>query len=107
MIRRYRLAIASLAAFAPALSMPAHASPDGRWTSPQEAYEKTCARCHMSGVGPELRGRALPPDYIRSVVRQGLLAMPAFPHSALDDATLEGVARLVSKSTLPKAAKRP
>ncbi|HZU65240.1 MAG TPA: cytochrome c [Novosphingobium sp.] len=86
---------------------PAQASPTGVWTSPQEAYDKICARCHLSGVGPELRGRALPPEYIKLIVRSGRLAMPAFPHSSIDDATLDGVARLVSAQKLPKPAAAP
>ncbi len=86
---------------------PARQTPSGQWASPQVAWEKTCARCHTTGVGPELRGRALPPEYITSVVRNGMLAMPAFPHTAIDDASLESVARFVSTSKLPKpAAKR-
>lgn len=106
--------LAAGAAFLAAFALPADAeptaparSPSGQWPSPQVLWEKTCSRCHLTGVGPELRGRGLPPEYIRSVVRNGMLAMPAFPHSAIDDASLDGVARLVSTSKLPKpAAKR-
>lgn len=82
-------------------------TPSGAWASPQQAYDKVCARCHLSGVGPELRGRALPADYIKLIVRGGRLAMPAFPHSSIDDATLDGVARLVSAQKLPKASPAP
>ncbi|NOW45866.1 hypothetical protein FHW96_002024 [Novosphingobium sp. SG751A] len=78
----------------------AFASPTGVWRGPNEAWEKVCSRCHLSGVGPELRGRQLPPEYIKQVVRHGFLAMPAFPHGAIDDATLDGVALYVSKSRL-------
>lgn len=83
----------------------AFASPTGVWRGSTEAWEKVCARCHLSGVGPELRGRQLPPDYIKQVVRHGFLAMPAFPHGAIDDATLDGVALYVSKSRLNAPAK--
>jgi len=106
-IRTLPLAAAS-AVFALVLAAPASAGsppapkPDGQWKSPQEAWDKTCSRCHLTGVGPELRGRDIPPEYIRTVVRNGMRAMPAFPHSALGDATLDGVARLVSTSKLPK-----
>lgn len=106
--------LAAGAALLAALALPAGAAPtapaatpSGQWPSPQVLWDKTCGQCHLTGVGPELRGRALPPEYIRSVVRNGMLAMPAFPHSAIDDASLDGVARLVSTSKLPKpAAKR-
>lgn len=111
MIRRLLpLAIAS-ATLTAALALPVGAAApvrsDGsasQWKSPQEVWEKTCSRCHLSGVGPELRGRGLPQDYISAVVRNGMLAMPAFPHSAIDDATLQGVARLVSTSKQPTPA---
>ncbi len=91
-------------------ALPASAAPTqptrskAGWKSPEEAWDKTCARCHTTGVGPELRGRELPPEYVQLVVRNGMLAMPAFPHSMLDDATLDGVARFVSKSKLAKPA---
>lgn len=89
----------------PSGAAPAHPTRSkAGWKSPEEAWEKTCARCHITGVGPELRGRALPPEYINAVVRNGMRAMPAFPHSMLDDATLNGVARIVSKSKLAKPA---
>ncbi|MBF9153091.1 c-type cytochrome [Novosphingobium jiangmenense] len=103
------------AAILAALTLPASAAPEapalrapaGKWPTPQVLWEKTCARCHTTGVGPELRGRALPPEYVASVVRNGMMAMPAFPHTSIDDASLDGVARLVSTSKLPKpAAKR-
>ena len=96
--------LAVSAGAAPATS--ARQTPSGQWASPQLLWEKTCARCHTTGVGPELRGRALPPEYITSVVRNGMLAMPAFPHTAIDDASLESVARFVSTSKLPKPASK-
>lgn len=102
-LRYIPLAVAGIV-LAAAIALPAGASPNGVWTSSQEAYEKNCARCHLTGVGPELRGRALPPEYIRLIARNGNLAMPAFPHSAIDDATLDGVARLIAASKLPKSA---
>lgn len=117
MIRRLFPVIAASAVLSLSLALPAGAEPStasapaprtaGHWPSPQVLWEKTCARCHTTGVGPELRGRALPPEYVTSVVRNGMMAMPAFPHTSIDDASLEGVARLVSTSKLPKpAAKR-
>ena len=116
MKRRMFPVVAAGMALAASLTLPAGAepaprtansAPSGQGRSPQELWDKTCSRCHLTGVGPELRGRQLPPEYVRMIVRNGFLAMPAFPHSSIDDATLDGVARLVSTSKLPKpAAKR-
>jgi 4-cresol dehydrogenase (hydroxylating) cytochrome subunit len=95
---------AAIALPAVAETAPRAANPSAQSPSAQVLWEKTCSRCHLTGVGPELRGRALPPEYIRTVVRNGVLAMPAFPHSAIDDASLDAVARFVSASKLPKSA---
>ena len=100
------------AALVVALALPADAAPpaparngqSGQWASPQVLWEQTCARCHTTGVGPARRGRARPQEYVVSVVRNGMLAMPAFPHSAIDDASLSDIARFVSTSRLPKPA---
>ena len=90
----------ALPAITSALAAPAKPAP----AAPPAVWEKVCSRCHLTGVGPELRGRALPPEYVRTVVRNGLLAMPAFPHSSVDDASLDSVARFVALSRLPKPA---
>lgn len=74
----------------------------GQWQSGEQAWEQVCARCHTTGVGPELRGRELPSDYVISIVRMGFLAMPAFPHSHIDDATLSEVAAMIEGSALPE-----
>ncbi|NMG44273.1 4-cresol dehydrogenase, partial [Aromatoleum toluvorans] len=62
----------------------------------RQVYEKVCRYCHEANVGPVLKGRALPEEYIRRVVRLGNRAMPAFRPSEIDDATLADVARRVS-----------
>ena len=99
------LAVVVLAGLAGVLAgMPARGAADGSWKSGAEAYQKVCSRCHLSGVGPELRGRNLPPAYIKAIARNGLRAMPAFMDSALDDATLEQVAALIAASKLPAGA---
>jgi 4-cresol dehydrogenase (hydroxylating) cytochrome subunit len=74
----------------------------GQWQSGEQAWEQVCARCHTTGVGPELRGRAIPSDYVISIVRMGFLAMPAFPHSHIDDATLSEVAAMIESSAPPE-----
>jgi hypothetical protein len=49
-------------------------------------------------VGPVIRGRDLPPAYIRSIVRGGLRAMPSFRPSEIDDGSLEKLAEYISKN---------
>ncbi len=102
---------ALLTGVALAQSRPAEASakpaPHPTPVPAEITWQKTCSRCHTTGVGPELRGRDLPPEYITAIVRNGFLAMPAFPHSALDDASLQAVATMVSKSKAPSGATHP
>lgn len=66
------------------------------WRDGGEVYDKVCGYCHEANVGPQLKGRALPQEYIRNVVRMGNRAMPAFRVSEIDDATLADVARRIS-----------
>ncbi|MCC4115975.1 cytochrome c [Aromatoleum toluclasticum] len=66
------------------------------WRDGGEVYEKVCRYCHEANVGPVLKGRNLPPEYIQRVVRMGNRAMPAFRPTEIDDATLADVARRVS-----------
>ena len=68
------------------------------WRDGGEVYDKVCGYCHEANVGPQLKGRALPEEYIRNVVRIGNRAMPAFRPSEVDDATLADVARRISSS---------
>lgn len=68
------------------------------WRDGGEAYDKVCGHCHDANVGPVLKGRALPEEYVRRVVRLGNRAMPSFRSSEIDDATLADVARRISAS---------
>lgn len=77
----------------------ANADSSGKWQNSQEVYNKVCAYCHEANVGPVLTGRNLMPDYIKSVVRNGNRAMPAFRESEINEAALAGVVKLVSTST--------
>jgi 4-cresol dehydrogenase (hydroxylating) cytochrome subunit len=86
---------------ASASETPQQEAVPGQWRSGAEAFDKVCGRCHLSGVGPELRGRGLPATYIKVMARNGRNGMPAFSDSALDDTTLEAVARLISTSKQP------
>lgn len=92
--------IAHLVVAAAALLAGASASADssGKWQNSQEIYDKVCGYCHEVNIGPVILGRNLLPDYIKSVVRNGNRAMPAFRESEIDDAALAGVVKLVSTS---------
>ena len=64
-------------------------------------YSQACAVCHgargegKGGLGNPLGGRALPPAYIKEVVKQGKNKMPALPH--IRGEALENVARYVNR----------
>ncbi len=64
-------------------------------------YAQTCAACHgergegRRELGNPLRGRALPPAYIKEVVKQGKNKMPALPR--IRGEALENVARYVNR----------
>lgn len=70
-------------------------------------YKQVCLSCHAAGVGPDIRGRDLPVEAIKMFVRNGSRGMPAFPQSMIDDATLDGVAKLVSASKAEPAPPYP
>lgn len=100
--------IVALALPLAALVAPAHADDDdGRqWRSGQVLYEKVCGHCHRPevGVGTLLEGRELPPEYLKVIVRNGLGAMPAFPESFVDDASLAELARYLGTLPVPVPA---
>lgn len=81
----------------------ASATDDDRLKIGQAKYEKLCALCHEADVGPELKGRQLPPEYISVIVRNGFLAMPAFPHSHLDDESLLAIGEYIQQTPTPEA----
>ncbi len=67
------------------------------WKDGAEIYAKICAYCHEAHVGPQIRNRELPAEYIRAVVRNGNRAMPAFRPSEIDDVSLVKLADFISK----------
>ncbi|MBT8766065.1 c-type cytochrome [Metapseudomonas boanensis] len=81
----------------------AAADGDGVWKNGENVYAKVCGHCHESTVGPVIKGRQLPPQYITAVVRSGFRAMPAFPASFIDDKALQQVAEYISKAPAPAA----
>src|SRR5574337_527059 len=72
----------------------------GQWHDGAEVYEKVCRHCHEANVGPVLKGRSLPPEYIQRVVRMGNRAMPAFRPTEIDDVALADVARRINSSAV-------
>ncbi len=81
----------------------AAADGDGVWKGGENVYAKICGHCHEAGVGPVIKGRELPPQYITAIVRHGFRAMPAFPASFIDDKSLQQVAEYISKAPAPAA----
>lgn len=84
----------------PAVSQGQH-DEGGRWKSGEQLYQKVCGHCHAAGVGPSLTGRSLPDTYIKVFVRNGFNAMPAFPATAVDDASISLIAEYLA--SLPPA----
>jgi len=66
--------------------------------SAEMVFQQTCMSCHATGVGPAITGRNLPPEAVKSFVRNGNRAMPAFTESMIDNETLDRVAQLVATS---------
>ncbi|WP_041646473.1 c-type cytochrome [Aromatoleum aromaticum] len=85
-----------LAVFVGAAALMVAGGAHAEWRDGDEVYDKVCGYCHEANVGPVLKGRALPAEYIERVVRLGNRAMPAFRQSEIDDATLADVARRIS-----------
>lgn len=82
-----KLAKAALGMLLCCAAFSASADGSGKWKDGKEAYDKVCAYCHETGVGPEIRSRNAPKEWT-SIVRNGDRAMPPFRRSEIDDATL-------------------
>ena len=67
------------------------------WKDGAEVYDKVCALCHETKIGPTIRGRGLDPIYVSFMVRNGLRAMPAFREAEIDAQSLQKLAEYVSK----------
>lgn len=101
------IVIAATAAACTLLVPTAHAQDDSQWGSGKNLYDKVCGHCHKPevGVGTLLEGRELPPEYLKSIVRNGFNGMPAFPASFIDDESLEKVSKYLA--TLPAPTVEP
>ena len=89
-LKRLAVGAASVVAItgAAAGASQARAQAAGQWQSPAQVYQKVCAYCHETGVGPHIRG-LFPAKFYAQVVRHGMAAMPAFRPTDIDDATLQ------------------
>ncbi|AGA91311.1 hypothetical protein Thimo_2587 [Thioflavicoccus mobilis 8321] len=64
----------------------------------QVYFEKICAKCHETGIGPELTGRDLPEATFIVTARIGRNGMPAFRITDIDDQTLIELARYLAST---------
>lgn len=89
------------------LASPSQAADQPQWRSGEDLYNKVCGYCHKPavGVGTVLEGRELPVVYLKTIVRHGLNAMPAFPASYVDDVSLAELSKYLA--TLPTPPPRP
>lgn len=66
--------------------------------SPEQIYAQTCGYCHGVNVGPVIRGRHLPAAVIKSFVRMGPNAMPAFRETEITNEELDALATWLEQS---------
>lgn len=95
----------ALTAVLSGLAFAATAAPESQNIGPgQRFYEKTCAKCHEAGVGPNLKGRGFPAATYVIIARNGMNAMPAFRVTDIDDATLQNLGEYLAQTTAPADA---
>ncbi len=81
--------------------------------APERIFRNTCAYCHGKHlapgvtVAPELRGRALSPELVATIVRNGTPRMPAFRHADITDAELQALGHWIQASAKPAAPELP
>jgi mono/diheme cytochrome c family protein len=73
----------------------------GRWKSPEQVYDKICAKCHDTGIAPAIKGRQLASQMTIVMVRVGPGAMPAFRQTDVDDAMLKRLGEMIESSEAP------
>jgi mono/diheme cytochrome c family protein len=62
----------------------------------ERAFAVTCHQCHpggAAGLGPAINDKPLPVGLIKTQVRQGLGAMPAFGRNEVSDEEVDAVAK--------------
>lgn len=85
-----------------AITTATHADNSAQRLNGQDVYNKVCAYCHDTGIGPLITGRQLPAEYVQTIVRIGNRAMPSFRESEISDDMLKRVAQLINSSA-PRA----
>ncbi|WP_082816316.1 c-type cytochrome [Pseudomonas citronellolis] len=75
--------------------------------SAEQVWVDTCAYCHTTQIGPELRGRQLPTAMIQTFARYGVRQMPAFRESEISDAELATLAEWLNHQPSPTNEEKP
>lgn len=75
------------------------ASADTASRAPERIYATNCGYCHGRNVGPVIRGRSLPSEFVSVMVRHGRGAMPAFRPTEISSAELDALAHWISASS--------
>lgn len=65
----------------------------------KNVYDTICQHCHETGVGPVIKGRQLPVEYITHIVRHGFRAMPAFPEPYISNEDLNLLGQYIQQTT--------
>lgn len=79
-----------------ACGMQAQASSGPR--PPEKIYQTTCGYCHGKNIGPIIKGRELPPEAVKMMVRNGIGGMPAFRPTEITNEELDALATWISQS---------
>lgn len=92
------IAVFGVAAIVSFVVTSAQAGELAKWKGGAQIYQKICSYCHDTGIAPVIKGRELPTDYVKHVVRNGQQAMPAFRVSEFDDVLLDDLANIINTS---------
>ncbi|WP_164017668.1 c-type cytochrome [Pyxidicoccus trucidator] len=91
------LAVLALAACGPARRGPAFGAPRQFTEQEQEGrvlFMRHCNQCHpggAGGLGPSINNKPLPALAMRTQIRQGVGAMPAFTDEMLNDTQVDAI----------------
>lgn len=97
------LALAAVAACGPARRGPAFGTPREFNAQQQEGrvlFMRNCNMCHpggAGGLGPAINNKPLPSVAMRTQIRHGVGAMPAFTHEMLSDAQVDAIVAYLNK----------
>lgn len=74
----------------------------GAYKNGEHVFAAVCSHCHDLGNGPKIKGRNLPQEYVKTRVRNGFRAMPAFRSANIDDKSLQLVIEYINNSPVDK-----